>query len=284
MAEQLVISNEYISVTISARGAEMQSINKGGKEILWDGNPEVWAAHAPVLFPICGGLKEDKFILDGKEYTVQKHGYARFEEFEVEYSDKEKAVFLLRSNEESLKSFPFEYELRIIYTLDGCKVNIEYNVKNLSKGDMYFSIGSHEGYACPEGIEEYSIVFDKCEDLDSSILDGNLLEYNTVNVGKNTCELPLRYEYFAVDALVFLSLKSRKLSLKNKATGETVGVEFDGADYLLLWTKPGAKYICIEPWSGIPDFVDSDFDITNKKGITKLGANDTYVKKHSITA
>ncbi len=284
MAEQLVISNEYISVTISARGAEMQSINKGGKEILWDGNPEVWAAHAPVLFPICGGLKEDKFILDGKEYTVQKHGYARFEEFEVEYSDKEKAVFLLRSNEESLKNFPFEYELRIIYTLDGCKVNIEYNVKNLSKGDMYFSIGSHEGYACPEGIEEYSIVFDKCEDLDSSILDGNLLEYNTVNVGKNTCELPLRYEYFAVDALVFLSLKSRKLSLKNKATGETVGVEFDGADYLLLWTKPGAKYICIEPWSGIPDFVDSDFDITNKKGITKLGANDTYVKKHSITA
>ncbi|MBR5155979.1 MAG: aldose 1-epimerase family protein [Clostridia bacterium] len=283
MAEQLVISNKHISVTLSTKGAEMQSINKGGKEILWDGNPEVWACHAPVLFPICGGLKDDKFVFEGKEYILQKHGYGRFEEFELEYSDPEKAVFLLRSNEESLKHFPFEYELRIIYTLDESKVNVEYNVKNLSKGDMYFSIGSHEGYACPEGIEEYSIMFDECEDLDSSILNGNLLEYKTINVGKNTHELPLKYEYFAVDALVFLNLKSRKVALKNRATGDMVEVDFNGADYLLLWTKPGANYICIEPWSGVPDFVDSDCDITHKKGITKLSANDTYVKKHSIS-
>ena len=282
MSKQVKISNNDISVTISTFGAEIKSVIKNGKEMIWDGNPEFWSGQAPVLFPICGGLKDDKFIFEGKEYTLPKHGYARKTEFELESVGQEKAVFLLRSDEESIKKYPFEYELRVIYTLDGSKLNVEYNIKNIADKNMYFSIGAHEAYACPEGIEEYSIVFDKAEDLNALQLDGNLLKYGTINIEKNVSELPLRTEYFEHDALVFLDIKSRKVSLKNQRTDETIDVEFDGFPYLLLWTIPGANYICIEPWCGIPDFIDSDYDITKKKGIIKVLPKHTCSKTHSI--
>lgn len=282
MSKEIKISNGYIDVVISTMGAEMKSITKGGKEMLWSGDPAVWPAQTPLMFPICGGLKDDKFIYDGKEYILEKHGYGRKVEFELEKADNESATFLLVSNEESHKVYPFDYELRVTYTLDKTKVNIEYNVKNTTDGDMYFSIGGHEGYACPEGIEEYSVIFPETEDLVSNILNGNLLEHNTRNLGTNTNELPLKYEYFAVDAQVFLNLKSKKATLKNRATGEERTVEFEGFDFFLLWTKPGAKYICMEPWCGCQDFMDSDYDITKKRGIIKLAKNETCVKTHSI--
>lgn len=282
MAEQLILSNDILKAIFSTKGAELLSVEKDGKEKIWVGDPDVWALHAPLLFPICGGLKDDKYIYEGKEYTLQKHGYIRFVEFEVESHSDTKLVFLHRWDSETLSQFPFHYELRVIYTLEDSALKVDYNVKNLDDTCMYYSIGAHEGYYCPEGIEEYSIIFDKSENLDSNILNGNLLEYETINVGKNTCELPLKYEYFAVDALVFLNLASRKVSLKNRKNGNEIGLEFDGYDAFLLWTKPNANYICLEPWCGHQDFVDSNYDFINKKGIIKLSGREEKTKTHKI--
>ena len=283
MTKQFVLSNDYIKATFASKGAQLISLKKDGKEKIWIGDPEVWPSHAPVLFPICGGLKDDKYIFDGNEYILQKHGYARFKDYEVESVNDEKIVFLHRYDEETLKEFPFKYEFRIIYTLEESSLKVEYNVRNLQEGKMYFSVGAHEGYYCPEGIEEYSVIFDKSEVLDSNILNGNLLEYNVVNVGKDTKELPLKYEYFSVDALAFLNLNSKKLSLRNRKTGEEIGLEFEGHEIFFIWTKPGAKYICLEPWCGSPDFVDSDYDFKNKKGIIELSGKEETTRKHRIT-
>ena len=119
--------------------------------------------------------------------------------------------------------------------------------------------------------------------LNSSILDGNLLLHKTINVGENVRELKLKYDYFAVDALVFLNLKSRKLKLKNNRTGCSIGLDFEGQDYFLLWTKPGAKYICLEPWCGHPDFIDSNYDFKNKPGIIRLSGKEEITKSHTIS-
>ena len=283
MAEQLKISNGIITAVISTRGAELKSVVKNGCEIIWEGKSDVWAGQAPLLFPICGGLKDDKFVFEGKEYTLQKHGFARTTEFEIESATDTSATFLLKSNEETKTVFPFDYELRVTYTLVDNKIEVGYSVKNAGSGDMYFSIGSHEGYACPGGIEEYSLVFDEEESFTCNVLNGNLLEYNTYSVGEGR-ELPLKYDFFAIDALTFLNLKSRGVDLVHRATGKRLRVEFDGFDYLFVWTKPKAyaNYICIEPWCGIPDFVDSDFDFTKKRGIVRLEANGEKVFKHSI--
>ena len=283
MAEQIILKNNDIKVTISALGAEIVSVLKDGKEKMWCADPNVWGMCAPIMFPVCGGLKDDKFIFEGKEYTLGKHGFARFMEFEVESAEEEKAVFLLRSNEETLKQYPFDFEFRVAYTISGGDIKVEYITKNAGSRDMYFSAGAHEGYACPGGIENYSIIFEEEEDLVSNVLEGNILGYNTVNVGSGTRELKLKDEFFKVDALVFLNLKSKKVWLKNNVNGESHSVEFKGAPYLLLWTKYKAEYICIEPWFGISDFTDSNMDFANKKGITRLIPDEVCINTHTIS-
>ena len=276
------ISNKYLTVTINSLGAEVESIKKEGREILWEGNPDIWAEHSPILFPICGGLKNNKFIFGGKEYNMPKHGYAKRVGWEIETAEKEKAVFLLCSDEGSRKIYPFDYELRAIFTVERTTFKVEYSIKNLSDTDMYYSIGAHEGYACPGGIENYTIKFEKEEDLKSLSLEGPLLDGGKFSVKEKTNELKLSKDLFTVDSLIFEDLKSRKLWLKNDKTGEETEIYFDGFDYLLLWTIPGAEYICIEPWCGIPDYVTSDYDITKKPGIIKVARNETSTKTHSI--
>ena len=282
MSNQLVLSNGILTAAFSTKGAELLSVRKNGEEKIWIGDPDVWAGHAPLVFPICGGLKDDKFIYKNKEYELQKHGYARFLEFEVESHTDLRLTFLHRSNSETLKQFPFNYELRVIYTLEDSALKVDYVVNNLDNGEMYYSIGAHEGYYCPEGIEEYSVIFDEAEDLDRSFLDGNLLKKELVPFGRNVRELPLKYEYFTVDALVFLNIKSRKVSLKNRKTGAQISLEFEGHDFFLLWSKPGANYICMEPWCGCQDFVDSNYDFKNKKGIIRLTGREEKTKTHKI--
>lgn len=279
----ITLKNDKITLKINELGAEMKSLFANGREYLWEGKPEVWPNSCPLMFPVCGGLKDDKYILDGEEYTMQKHGYGRFLMFEVESTTDTTAVFLHKSNNETKVSFPFDYELRLIYTLDGDSVKLEYKVDNKSDKTMYFSIGSHEGYYTPEGIEDYDIVFPQNETLNAYVLYGNLLSNQQLPIIKDTNILPLYDKYFTVDALVFKDLKSRSAMLRNRKTGKAVKIDFDYAPYFLLWHKPNAPYICVEPWAGVQDIIGSSYDITEKEGIISLDAGKTYLAEHTIT-
>lgn len=283
MSKEIKISNESLKITISTMGAEITSVKKGKIELIWQADPNVWKGHAPLLFPICGGLKEDKFVYKGKSYTMPKHGFARTSEFEAETVTENSAVFLLKSNSKTRKCYPFDFELRVIYELNNNELTVTYDIKNMTDDDMYFSIGSHEAYSCPNGISEWSIIFEQNEDLIATPVDGPLLTYDENVILKNTHILPLKNEYFEIDALVFQNVKSRKLTLKNDKTGYEIKLDFNGFPYLLIWTKPNAKYICLEPWCGIPDFIDSNFDITKKTGITCLEKYREEKRIHKIT-
>ena len=278
----VTLKNSIMSVEISEKGAEMRRVTVNGEERLWSGDPAFWTGTAPVMFPICGGLPDDKFTYAGKEYTLIKHGFARLTDFEVEKQNGLSATFLLKSNAETLKMYPWEFEFRIAYSLKGSRIEIDYDVKNLSDDTMYVSPGAHEAYACPEGIEDYDVIFEKKETLYSCELVGNLISENRIPIIKDTDTLPLYYSYFAVDALVFKDLKSRFATLRNRKTGKSTSVSFEGFDYFLLWTKPQAGYICMEPWTGIPPMIGSDMDITQKEGITAVKAGDTLKATHSI--
>lgn len=279
----ITLKNDKITVKINELGAELKSLFAGGREYIWCGRDEVWAESSPLLFPICGGLKDDKYTFKGKEYTMPKHGYGRKTLFEVESATDTEAVFLHKSNDETKKCFPFDYELRIIYSIDGYALKTEYKVDNKSGETMYFSIGSHEGYYTPEGIEDYDVVFPQNETLSSYVLYGNLLSDQKLPIIKDTNILPLYDKYFTIDALVFKDLKSRSAILRNRKTGKAVKVDFDYAPYFLLWHKPNAPYICLEPWDGVQDIVGSDYDITKKEGIIALDADKTYSGVHTIT-
>lgn len=279
------IRNGNTSAVISETGAELQSLVQNGTEFMWNGDPAFWSGRAPILFPICGGLKDDAYFWNGEKYNLPKHGFTRHSIFSAEKLSESSAEFTLCSNAENKKSYPFDWNLKVRYTLSDGRLDIEYIVTNLSSGVIPFSIGAHEAYSCPAGIEEYDIIFEKEETLDSYILDGNLLENNTIRILDKGRVLPLKYYYFEVDALVFKYLKSNSAVLKNRVNGRAVRLDFKDFPYFLLWTAAGkeAPYICLEPWCGIPDSVDTNQDILDKEGIIKLDAGESKSFLHTIT-
>ena len=279
----ITIKNEYLTASFSEIGAELKSLTLDGKEYIWNGNADFWAMSSPLLFPICGGLKKDKYVLNGKEYTLEKHGYARFKTFEIESKTDNCIVFLHKSDDETKQKYPFDYELRVIYTLTNKTLKVDYSVINKTDNTMYFSIGSHEGYYTPEGIEDYDVIFPQNETLNAYVLYGNLLSNQQLPIIKDQNYLPLYDKYFTVDALVFKDLKSKSATLRNRKTGKALRVDFPDDKYFLLWHKPNTPYICVEPWAGIQDIVDSSYDITEKEGIISLETNAEYNHTHSIT-
>ncbi len=277
------LKNELITASINEAGAELKSLKLNGVEQIWEGKPEVWGSSCPLLFPICGGLKEDKYIFEGKEYNLQKHGYVRSAIFEVERADDTFAIFCIKSNDETRRQFPFDYELRVIYTLAERSLKIEYEVRNTGDKTMYFSIGSHEGYYTPEGIEDYDVIFPERETLNAKVIYGSLISHQDLPILKDSCVLPLYEKYFIIDALVFTDLKSRSATLRNRKTGRSIRVDFPDMPYFLIWHKPNSPYVCLEPWAGIGDRVGSDYELVNKEGINALEAGKTYRNVHTVT-
>lgn len=279
----ITLKNEKIVAEISEFGAELKSLKKDGLEYMWQGDANVWSGTSPVLFPMLCALRDDKYILNGKEYKLSKHGFARNKMFCVESTTETSAVLLLKEDEETLKSFPFKFEFRVIFTLNEVSLKVEYKVKNLSEDTMYFSVGAHEAYMTPEGIEDYDVIFPEKEIFDSVLLNGGLLQKNNMLIAKNTNVLPLYDKYFILDTLIFRNLKSKSCILRNRKTERAVKIDFPDCDYLAIWHKVSAGYICIEPWSGLPDSEDSNYDITKKEGIITLPGKGEYTNTHKVT-
>lgn len=278
----IILNNGILEVQIDKIGAEIRKVTKDGKDRMWSGNPEHWAGVAPLLFPICSGLPDDKYTYNGKTYEMPKHGFIRKLPFEVEATADDTATFMFAANEDTYKMFPWVFELRIKYTLIRDKIKVEYFVLNKSDDTMYYSIGSHEGYDCPEGIEEYDVVFEKEEILENCLLDGAVLSGETQPILNGGNVLSLNEKYFELDALIFKNIKSRKASLVNRKTGLTTTVSFPECEYLLLWHPVGAPFMCIEPWQGICSTKGDSGDITEKEGIIALESKLEKVHTHVI--
>jgi len=196
----ITITNGLLTAKFQEKGAELKSLVYNGTEYIWPGDERIWAGSSPLLFPICSGLINDTYYLDGKAYQLQKHGYARFCNFTVEAHSESTVTFTHGSDAETKKCYPFDYVLRVTYRLEGKKLQVRYEVENKSADTMYFSIGSHEGYYCPEGIEEYDVILPEPETLESSVLEGPILGNNKIQVLENSDTLALKYDYFTEDA------------------------------------------------------------------------------------
>ncbi len=278
----ITIKNEFMTAKFNELGAELKSLICCDTEYIWNGDDKYWSLSSPLLFPICSGLKDDTYILDGKKYTMYKHGFARKSIFEVENLQENTVTFLIKSNEVTKENYPFDFELRVTYTIINKTLIVAYDVKNLTDGEMYFSIGAHEGYDCPEGIEEYDVIFPQNETLDAYDLDGNALLETKTRIIENSDRLALKYDYFVKDALVFKELKSKSMILKHKNSEKSIKLSFEGCDYFLIWTKVGAPYICLEPWCGITDSPDTDQNIKTKEGIITLEKGARFNNTHTI--
>ncbi len=282
--EIISIKNEFLCVEINTFGAEIKSVkSNNGTEFIWEADPNVWGSSAPVLFPICGALKDGQYKLYGQSYDLRGHGFANCMDFNVRSVSDKKAVLFIKETEETLKEYPFEFVFEVVFELESNTLKVTYNVTNNSSKTLYYSVGCHEAYACPEGIDEYEVQFEKECDFDNWVAKGPLVTGETVSIMKNTNVLPLKEEYYeTIDTLIFKDLGVYSAVLKHKNSSKKITIDFPKYDALLFWQKKGAKYICIEPWKGFPDHVDTDGDFTKKDGIQSVCPNKTSSSVHTI--
>lgn len=282
----VTIKNDKLTAQIDTLGAQLMSVKDGGgKEFIWQGDPEFWEDRAPVLFPIVSRLKNDEYSYNGKKYSMGMHGFAKSFEFQVEKQSEESVTMLLTSSQETLKQYPFEFEFRAVYTLVENKLSVDFVTTNKTDGEMYYSAGSHEGYAIDGDISNYSLVLDEVETLaQHEYVDGYGIVQEKTPCFENTNELKLNDDYFAVDAIIFLDMKSRGMALRDDRTEEKIHVSFPKADTVLVWKVPYAPFVCIEPWCGVTDLEWKPFnDFSKKFRIRKLAKGESETINHTIT-
>ena len=276
------ISNKILSASIKHAGAELFSlIDNQTKEYMWNGNPDFWPKHSPILFPIVGSLKDDTYNFSEKDYHLSRHGFARDKEFELIEKTESSATFSLSYNEETLQKYPFKFELQIIYNLEENKLNIGYKVINKGETQLPFSIGAHPAFSLPEKFSNYNIQFEKEEQLEYSLLEDGLISNTTATLETSNNTVSLNYKLFENDALVFKALESNTLTILENSK-PYLKVDFEDFPSLGIWTKENAPFICIEPWFGYSDTLEKYGDILKKEGIVLLEANQIFNAEFSI--
>lgn len=278
----ITLSNNIISAQIKTLGAELCSLKDNtNRDYIWEGNPAFWGKHSPVLFPIVGTLKNNTFYHINKKYTLSRHGFARDMEFQLVEKTESSATFSLQSNSETLKNYPFEFELQIQYTLFNATLELAYTVINKDNTEIPFSIGAHPAFALPSNFEDYSLAFEEVEPLEYTLLENDLVSKQTEKIKTNSNTVPLTYELFERDALIFKTLKSNSLTIVEKEN-PILKVQFEDFPNLGIWTKVGAPFICIEPWFGYSDTTENTGNLFEKEGIIVLKTDTTFQAKFSI--
>ena len=270
------IENDYLCAQIKDDGAELHSLysKQRGFEYLWQGDPAVWYGQAPVLFPVIGRLLDDSFRYAGKSYTLQKHGFARKRKFSLVSCERNEAVFVLKSDAQTLEMYPFAFELYVRFELLGNSLRATHTVVNRGEGDMYFSIGGHPAFNCEIG--DY-LEFDKPETLDTRTIDSeSILIPARTPVLRDEKRITITEDIFKKDALILSGMRSRAVTLRSDRHDRSVRFTFGDVPFLGIWAKPGAPYVCIEPWCGVNDDRDRKDDISEKEGIVRLAAGDMF--------
>lgn len=285
-----ILENEKIKVAINSKGAELSSLflKSENIEYIWQANPEIWGRHAPVLFPIVGRLKNNTYKYNNETYHLSQHGFARDMEFEIVSCSENNVVYKLEGNKETIRVYPFSFELFIEYEISESLLNVKYSVKNQDNKEMYFSIGAHPGFNCPlkrdEFFEDYYIEFEVKENAGTYLVESGYISENKIPLLMDEKIIDLSKDLFANDTIILEDLKSGRLSIKSKKSKHKIVFNFAGFKYLGIWSKQeGVPFICIEPWNGIGDGLNTSGELIEKKGILSLIPGKEFNCNYSIS-
>jgi len=287
------LQSEGYKIKINSLGAELKSYcDPSGKEFIWNSDPAFWNRSSPILFPSIGNVRNNKTIINGKEYTMPKHGLCRDMEFTLVASGKNYAEFLVKSNEETKKFYPYDFELYLSYELHGNKLKMAYKVCNKSEETMYFHLGAHPAFMCPmeagETLNDYALKFDQKENMSSIVYDIQNLCFSSKKTYIRLDEsqlLPLSAEMFDNDALYCRHTKSRGISLINTKTNKGIHLAYYDFPSIAIWTPIGGKapFICLEPWNGSAIFDDEDDVFSHKRDIQVLNPDEIATYRMDIS-
>ncbi len=283
------LCNAQFTVQIDDFGAELASTKGNGCEYVWQGDEKHWDGHAPILFPICGRLYEGKYTYRGTDYNMTLHGFAWTSQFEVKSKTDTKLVLVLRSDENTRATYPFEFELEVTYVLEGNVLRSDVVITNKDEKVMPATFGAHPGFSTPlsEGVpfESYYLQFGKvCTPnqlvlSDSCLLTG-LCEALPLDEG---CKLHLNHEMFARDG-IFMNHIPDSVTLKSDSDPRSVTVTFPDFPYLGIWQSydNDTPFLCIEPWCGLPAYEGRVDDLEKKHDMFHLRPGETKEFTYSI--
>ncbi|WP_309090423.1 aldose 1-epimerase family protein [Domibacillus sp.] len=289
----IVLENELLTVHISPSGAEVRKVfhKKTGLDYMWSGDSQYWGRVSPVLFPIVGRLKRDRYALDGRSYRMPQHGFLRDVEFTVQDQEKEYAAFCFDPLDSFLDIYPFRFQVVIYYTLKEDSLNVRWEIKNEHQEKMYFSIGAHPAFNVPlqaeEKAEDYTLNF-------TPAAGRQVTQYELVNSmakEKKTVQtiapISIQSSLFEQDAFIYSYID--RVSLCSNRTGHGVEVDLAGFPFVGIWSsynkKTGtmAPFVCIEPWYGIADTIDASGKLDEKLGINELEPGGRFEANYTIS-
>jgi galactose mutarotase-like enzyme len=281
------IQNEYITANFDSLGAELVSLKKCGKEYIWEGDEKYWGGHSPFLFPIVGGLRGGKAIIDGESYEMPRHGFIREMAFECANKKVDEITFIARANDDTKKMYPFDFSFKVTYRLDGFKLITSIEITNCGDREMPFCLGGHPGISVPkESYNDYTFYFDRkvTNNCMSVVVDLGLVDTsNRTPFLKDEDSFNLSHDLFKIDAVIFDEDVPKAITLKNRKSGEGVRVEYPDFEFLGIWSTPDpASFVCIEPWSGYCTSVTESDDFRKKVGMTELKSKESKVFVYSL--
>lgn len=272
MTNPIRIANAYLSAAIDPFGAELVSLRDAtGAELMTDADPAFWPKHAPILFPVIGMTAGGTIRVDGIDHPITKHGFARDLPFDVIEQGDDHVVFALADNEQTRAAWPFAFRLEIGFRLDAATLAVEARIANPAAVPLYAQFGFHPAFAWPlpfgQARGEHRVVFDRDEPgrLRAITPDG-LIAATTNDSPLDGRTLPLADALFVHDALVWDPVASDAVTY-GAATGPRLRIGFPDTPALGIWTKPGAAFVCIEPWHGIADPVGFTGEFRDKPGV-----------------
>lgn len=278
------IQNKNLICKIDSEGAEIRSLidKTTNREYIWQIDDSVWGSSSPVLFPAIGKIKSGLITYQDKKYDMPKHGIIRHNtDLKFKQHNDSYCSFQLESSPKTLRQYPFQFSFKVDYQLIENRLIMTYYIKNKDEVDMPFICGGHTAYACPldeqTKLTDYVIEFPAPTDLKAGTLgDSGLLSDRIRDIPTDGNCLQLSETLFDEDALIFENIDMEWVRLRRKDSKKGVVVKFANYPHLALWSKPGADYVCIEPWLGLPDREEELIDITQKSTYKHLKSSESF--------
>jgi galactose mutarotase-like enzyme len=270
----VTLANADLTVEIAALGAELVRLrDREGRDYLWDGDPAYWKGRAPLLFPMVGRAAGDCIRVNGAATPLPQHGFARVSRFERIEATATRCRMRLQSGQATLSSYPFHFRLDVVFELEGFSVRITATVRNEGQGSLPCSFGFHPAFRWPLPNtlpdEPHEIIFEQPEGAAIRRLADGFLSPSSEPTPVADRRLVLDHSLFENSALIFDQLNSRSVIFRAVA-GPGLEVDFPDMPHLGVWTKPGANFICIEPWQGFASAADYDGEFADRPGVVSI--------------
>ncbi len=274
------IANDCLTVSVDSSGAELQNLQAGGTEFLWQGDPTFWGRRSPILFPIIGRLSHDALRIRGKQYPMTQHGFARDSEFALIEQSESLLRYQLKGNTKTLMVYPFRFTLDLVYSITDYALQIDLQIHNTGRELMPFSIGAHPAFSlawCEEDkLTDYYLQFPQLENVERMFLEDGLISDRVEPFLQDEDTIDLGESLFDEDAIIMHGFQSENLTLRHRQSDQSLSVEFPKFTHLGVWSKPGAPFVCIEPWIGHADLAGWEGDFFHKRGTMKLAPQEWF--------